>query len=184
MKSLLTTFFRRGKNINDAQSFYEEYYPLYRSFAYELCSNQKIVENLIQDLFVHLWRNHSDPLSIWTDSHEMLIRIKKHLLKQTYTTTNNSSNERQLFFSRISKEREEQLKNLLGILTPLQKEIIRLSSNTKQITLAIQRKLNITAKDYEKEVGKILQLLDSLPNPNQQIRIGLKVKQKEVRYEE
>lgn len=183
MKSLLTTFFRRGKNINDAQSFYEEYYPLYRSFAYEICNNQKIVDCLIQDLFVHLWRKYPDPLSIWTDSHEMLIRIKKHLLKQTYATTCNTNDERQLSISRISKEREEQLKNLFDILTPLQKEIIRLSSNTKQIASAIQRKLNITAKEYEKEVGKILQLLDSLPNPNQQIRIGLNLKQKEVRYE-
>lgn len=184
MKSLLTTFFKRGKNINDAQSSYKEYYPLYRSFAYEICNNQKISENLIQDLFIHLWKTQSDPLSIWTDSREMLMRIKKHLLKQTYATTCNTNDERQLSFSRISKEREEQLKNLFDILTPLQKEIIRLSSNTKQITSAIQRKLKITAKEYEKEVGKILQLLDSLPNPNQQIKIGLRVKHKEVKYEE
>ncbi|MDC1105315.1 hypothetical protein OAT16_01325 [Prolixibacteraceae bacterium] len=103
----------------------------------------------------------------------MFIKIKVYLLTHMDLSTSLYEGVRHLSYSRISLERENQLNNFISILSPLQKQILECHEGNKLLKPTVLRSLGISSKEYEKEVGKILQLLYSLPNPNQKLRMSV-----------
>ncbi|QZT36170.1 hypothetical protein K5X82_12860 [Halosquirtibacter xylanolyticus] len=182
MKTLLYRLFRHNlkPEIETAQGAFETYFPIYTSFAFDICCNKTIVKCLIEDLFIDIWFNHPNPIETWGNTSEMFMKIKVYLLTHMELSTSLYEGVRHLSYSRISPERESQLKNFISILSPLQQEILNYHESNQLINATTLRSLNLSTSEFEKEVGKILQLLHSLPNPNQKLRLSINRQSKRV----
>ncbi len=122
-----------------SKSAYEELFHLYYSklclFAYDLCKDQKLAEDIIQDFFLNIW-NEKGSIRIKTS-------VKSYFYQSVYNRILNHFNR--------EKVQEKYVKNYLE--SNILRELNYYSNNNYPLANLLQKELE----------EKIVEIIDSLP---------------------
>ncbi len=164
-----------------SKSAFEELFHLYYSrlclFAYDLCKDQKLAEDIVQDFFLYIW-NEKRRIRIKTSlksyffqsiynrvlnhfKHEKVREkyIKNYLEDNTHRKSNNHSNNYYPLANLLQKELEDKIVEIIDSLPPQCRNVFTLSrfENLKYDEISI--KMNITVNSVKTHMKNALQKL-------------------------
>lgn len=163
------------------KSAFEELFHLYYSklclFAYDLCKDQKLAEDIVQDLFLIIW-NEKGKIRIKTSvksyfyqsvynsilnhyKHEKIQEkyLKNYLEDNTLRKTNNQSNNNYPLANLLQKELEEKIVEIIDSLPPQCRKAFTFSRFENLKYDEISKKMNISVNSVKTHMKSALQKL-------------------------
>ena len=128
----------RKRNKTVFESIYREYYKLLKSFAYKYVADNQKCEDIIQDLFAHIWKNADH---IYFD-----VSIKAYLIQSiknkclNYLRDLKIKDKHELFFieSMLSYSSEELLEEQI-LYDKMKQAIVNLPQKNAEIILKVRK---------------------------------------------
>lgn len=153
---------------NFKEIFQKNYSPLC-NYAYRFISNRDIVEDIVQDLFVHVWESNK-LISVKNKSSYLLQATKYRCFD--YLRTNKTRKEISLpelpdfDFEKSSELKEEDIEPLLHYfaskLPPKTRQIFLMSRQSKMTYKEIAEDLNLSIKTVEAQMSRSLRIMKSV----------------------
>lgn len=142
-------------------TIFDKYARLLYNYAYRISKNKVLVEDCIQNIFIHLWENHKTIGETYNIKFYLLRSLQRSVIKEInkesklqrdsipedYDFELTFSHEFQMINNQLTQDRKEQLRIALDLLSNRQREVLyhKFFNHLTYVEISVMMGMNVNS---------------------------------------